>query len=210
MSFDLQSAINNTTTGFIQLPYSSDVQGIGNVVIPDKPLTIQGCSPWGAKLRGTITCLNGTGVRMRGFRLEGLNGNETGIILGKEGVAVMPILEDLVLANLGTPMRLMGCCLGSFRDVYCVDYSRYGVAIANIYNGDQGDNTFTTCKFDTSRGGLSAFFQESSGGLNIHSCKILQGDYAYIGAFNAATSDLSFVQCSIEGQKVGAFKVDPC
>lgn len=206
MGFDLQIEVNNTTTGIINLPYSSDYLGIGNVILP-RPVTINAASPWMGKMRGTISAPDGTGINLNNFWLEGLYGTEDLISIGQSTVAYKPIFRDLVLTTCGRCFNVYGMVMGLVDNVWAVNYHTCGLDLKNIHNPDQGDNVINGGTFDSAFNPQAGILHTSSGGLVIQGTKFLEGQWSYDGNFAVDTSVLRIIGASMENMTIGAVRI---
>lgn len=82
-----------------------------------------------------------------------------------------------------------------------LSFAHYAIHVSNTANADAGDSEISACLFVGLAGGISVY-QESSGGLRIINCKMLQGGCGYQLdlARYANTGDLLITGCSIENQ----------
>lgn len=116
------------------------------------------------------------------------------------GELAYPSLRNIIVYGMPTGIDFEAVSKFSLSGSKILNYSVYGVKVANTNNADSGDSSIIDNFLNTPYASASGIYQVSSGGLKVTANKILGGGYGFFLNYNGAASsgDLLLGNNSIE------------
>lgn len=194
---------------------------VASAIVINKPIHLHGAGYAASALRTTnanadvLQLTSNQPSLIEGFRIihDGGKADGAGIRIDPaSSFNVRSTIRDMDIANIPTCVYLENAALATIEECYLVEYTNAGVVVDNVAFPDGGDSEVKGCTIDTNQmtGELSGVLQYRSGGLRVHSNKIMRGKTAYrlIPTGVVGTSILLIAQNSMEHQTEHAIKAE--